>query len=78
MSFLKAPEAQDGHAAYSDPLDEQKFLVNEINAIQKSKEWSSTAVVVTYDDSDGWYDHVAPKVANGSNDPAATRPCAPA
>ena len=71
VSFLKAPEAQDGHAAYSDPLDEQKFLVNEINAIQKSKSWSSTAVVVTYDDSDGWYDHVAPKVTNGSADAAA-------
>jgi phospholipase C len=70
VSFLKAPEAQDGHAGYSDPIDEQKFLVNEINAIQKSDSWSSTAVVVTYDDSDGWYDHVAPKIANGSNDPA--------
>lgn len=70
VSFLKAPEAQDGHAAYSDPLDEQKFLVNEINALQKSDSWSSTAVVVTYDDSDGWYDHVAPTVANGSHDAA--------
>lgn len=70
VSFLKAPEAQDGHAGYSDPLDEQKFLVNEINALQKSDSWSSTAVVVTYDDSDGWYDHVAPKVTNGSKDAA--------
>ncbi|RDV43599.1 phospholipase [Leifsonia sp. ku-ls] len=70
VSFLKAPEAQDGHAGYSDPIDEQKFLVNEINAIQKSDSWSSTAVVVAYDDSDGWYDHVAPKVTNGSDDPA--------
>ncbi|MGO4301693.1 phospholipase C [Leifsonia sp. RAF41] len=70
VSFLKAPEAQDGHAGYSDPIDEQKFLVNEINAIQKSSSWSSTAVVLAYDDSDGWYDHVAPKVTNGSNDPA--------
>ncbi|HEV7184984.1 MAG TPA: alkaline phosphatase family protein [Leifsonia sp.] len=70
VSFLKAPEAQDGHASYSNPLDEQKFLVNQINAIQKSSSWSSTAVVVAYDDSDGWYDHVAPKVTNGSNNPA--------
>ncbi len=70
VSFLKAPEAQDGHAGYSDPLDEQKFVVNEINALQKSKEWSSTAVVITYDDSDGWYDHVAPTVTNGSHDSA--------
>ncbi|KQR51247.1 phospholipase [Leifsonia sp. Leaf336] len=70
VSFLKAPEAQDGHAGYSDPLDEQKFVVNEINALQKSKDWSSTAVIVTYDDSDGWYDHVAPTVTNGSHDAA--------
>ncbi|QDZ15647.1 phospholipase C [Humibacter ginsenosidimutans] len=68
VSFLKAPEAQDAHAGYSDPLDEQKFLVEQINAIQESSSWSSTAIVVTYDDSDGWYDHVAPTIVNGSND----------
>jgi phospholipase C len=70
VSFLKAPEAEDGHASYSDPLDEQKFLVKEINAIQKSPEWASTAIVISYDDSDGWYDHVAPTVSNGSSDAA--------
>ncbi|MDX6231381.1 MAG: phospholipase [Nocardioidaceae bacterium] len=70
VSFVKAPEAQDGHASYSSPLDEQKFLTREINAIQSSKSWSSTAIVVTYDDSDGWYDHVAPTILNGSADPA--------
>ena len=32
VSFLKAGEYQDGHAGYSDPIDEQHFLVNEINA----------------------------------------------
>jgi phospholipase C len=70
VSFLKAAEYQDGHAGYSDPIDEQHFLVNEINALQKSPEWKSTAVVIAYDDSDGWYDHVAPKIKNASNDPA--------
>jgi phospholipase C len=70
VSFLKAPEYQDGHASYSDPIDEQNFVVNEINAIQKSKNWDSTAVVLAYDDSDGWYDHAATKVLNASNDPA--------
>ena len=74
MSYLKAPAYQDGHPGYSDPLDEQTFLVNTINPIEKSKYWSSTAIVITYDDSDGWYDHQAPtihgRVVNGSNDPA--------
>src|SRR5215469_1444745 len=58
VSFLKAPAYQDGHAGYSDPLDEQKFLVDTINALQRTPEWGSTAIVIAYDDSDGWYDHV--------------------
>jgi phospholipase C len=66
VSFLKAGSYQDGHAGYSDPLDEQHFLVKEINALEKSPEWSSTAVVVAYDDSDGWYDHVYHAPTNGS------------
>ncbi|MFL9873993.1 phospholipase C [Paraburkholderia megapolitana] len=57
VSFLKAPAAQDGHAGYSDPLDEQAFVTKVINFLQQQPDWNSTAVVVTYDDSDGWYDH---------------------
>jgi phospholipase C len=67
VSFLKASEYQDGHPGYSDPLDEQTFLVNTINQIEQSKFWKSTAIVVTYDDSDGWYDHQPPVIVNGSN-----------
>ncbi|GLY34481.1 phospholipase C [Amycolatopsis sp. NBRC 101858] len=70
VSFLKAPEYQDGHAGYSDPLDEQQFVVGEINKIQQSPDWKSTAIVLAYDDSDGWYDHQASKVLNGSHDAA--------
>ncbi|MFD9818649.1 phospholipase C [Streptomyces violascens] len=68
VSFLKAPEYQDGHAAYSDPIDEQHYLVEQINKIQQSPEWKDTAVVVAYDDSDGWYDHAYAKPQNGSKD----------
>ncbi|MBO0729950.1 MAG: alkaline phosphatase family protein [Acidimicrobiaceae bacterium] len=57
VSYLKAAEYQDGHAGYSDPLDEQNFLVNTINRLEKLPTWKSTAVVIAYDDSDGWYDH---------------------
>jgi phospholipase C len=68
VSYLKAAEYQDGHPGYSDPLDEQNFIVNTVNEIEKSKFWSSTAIVVTYDDSDGWYDHQKSPIVNGSND----------
>jgi phospholipase C len=66
VSILKAPGYEDGHAAYSDPLDEQNFIVDEINALEQLPTWSSTAVVVAYDDSDGWYDHVYSGVHNPS------------
>jgi len=66
VSFLKAPAYQDGHAGYSDPLDEQTFLVNTINFLEELPTWSSTAVVIMYDDSDGWYDHQIGPIVNTS------------
>ncbi len=68
VSFIKAKKYQDGHAGkkYSDPLDEQAHLVEIINAIQKSPDWKTTLIVIAYDDSDGWYDHVMPPIVNGS------------
>jgi phospholipase C len=75
VSFLKAPAYQDGHAGYSNPIDEQHFLVNTINAIEQSKDWKSTAIIVTYDDSDGWYDHQAPPIVNGSDTSADEAIC---
>lgn len=72
VSFLKAQAYQDGHAGYSDPLDEQTFLVNVINFLQKTNEWKETAVVILYDDSDGWYDHQMGPIVNQSTSPADT------
>ncbi len=71
VSFLKAPAYQDGHPAYSDPLDEQRFLVETINRLERSREWKSTAMIVVWDDSDGWYDHQMGPIVNQSNDPKA-------
>jgi phospholipase C len=70
VSFLKAAAFEDGHAGYSDPTDEQHFLVRVTNALQNSPEWSETAVIILYDDSDGWYDHQMPPIANPSFSPA--------
>jgi phospholipase C len=64
--FLKAPGYQDGHAGYSDPLDEQTWVVSTINTIEQSKDWASTAIVIAYDDSDGWYDHQIGPIVNQS------------
>jgi phospholipase C len=70
VSYLKAPEYEDGHAGYSDPLDEQRFIATEIDNIEQSPDWSSTAIFIAYDDSDGWYDHQMGPILRGSQDAA--------
>jgi phospholipase C len=69
VSFLKAPRALDGHpgSTNSDPLSEQLFIVDTLNRLQQSAQWRDTAVIIAYDDSDGWYDHVTGPVVNHSN-----------
>ena len=66
VSFLKAAGYQDGHAGYSTPLDEQTFLVNTINFLQQLPEYKTMAIIIAWDDSDGWYDHQPGPLVNGS------------
>jgi phospholipase C len=66
VSFLKAPAFQDGHSGYSDPLDEQAFVTKTLNFLQQQPGWSSTMVIIAYDDSDGWYDHQMSPIVNPS------------
>ena len=66
VTYLKAAAYQDAHPGYSDPIDEQAFVVSVVNAIQNSPYWSDTAIILSYDDSDGWYDHVLGPVVNQS------------
>jgi phospholipase C len=66
VSYLKPANYQDEHPGNSDPLSFQTFLVDVMNALQKSDEWRDTAVIVSYDDSDGWYDHMTGPVVSQS------------
>jgi phospholipase C len=69
VSSLKAGTTQTGHPSDSTPLEEQTFLVNTINQLQQTSYWRDMAIVITYDDSDGWYDHVLGPILSQSNDP---------
>jgi phospholipase C len=71
VSYLKSPAYQDAHAGYSDPLDEQSSIVSLVNFIERQPDWKSTAIVIVYDDSDGWYDHAGAPVTNPSFDAQA-------
>jgi phospholipase C len=66
VTYLKANRAQDGHPSNSSPLDEQVFIINTINFLQTLPDWDETAVIIAWDDSDGWYDHVMPPIVNQS------------
>jgi phospholipase C len=71
VSFLKAPAYQDGHPGYSDPLDEQAFVTKVVNFLQQQPDWKNTAVIVAWDDSDGWYDHAYANPTSASFDAQA-------
>jgi hypothetical protein len=66
VSYVKAPIYRYGHLQNSDPLVEQAFLVQTINAVMRSRYWHETAIVIVWDDSDGWYDHVMPPLVTPS------------
>jgi phospholipase C len=66
VSFIKMAAFQDAHPGNSDPLDEQTGVVTLINFLQQQPDWANTAVIIAYDDSDGWYDHVTAPTTSGS------------
>ena len=70
VSFLKFSSANTGHPSDSTALAEQRYLVDTINALEQLPQWQSMAILITYDDSDGWYDHVMPPIVSQSNDSA--------
>jgi len=52
----------DDHPGYSDAQISEALLGDEINAIARSPYWSQSAIIITYDESDGLYDHTQPNI----------------
>jgi phospholipase C len=50
----------DDHPGYADAQISEALVAASINRIVKSKYWNQSAIIVTYDDSEGDYDHVPP------------------
>ena len=70
----------DDHPAYSDAQISEAFAARAIAAIANSPYWSQSAIIVTYDETDGLYDHVEPQVRShlADNTPLAGGPRIPA
>jgi phospholipase C len=69
VSFVKAPASYNGHPGNSDPITEQYWITQLVNQVMQSPVWASTAIIIAYDDSDGWYDHVTGPIITASNIP---------
>lgn len=64
----KAFAGDDDHPGYADSELSDALVAREVNAIARSKYWGESAIVITYDESEGDYDHVPPRIL--SFDPA--------
>jgi phospholipase C len=58
-----AKSGDDDHPAYSDSQLSEAMAARAINAIAANKDiWEHSAIIITYDESDGLYDHVPPRI----------------
>lgn len=58
VAFITAPESNE--RAPKSPAEGQEFVVSLVIALMRSEYWKDSAIIVTYDEPGGWYDHVAP------------------
>ena len=61
------PTGQDSDHARSNNGCGPSWVTSIVNAIGNSPYWSNTAIIITWDDWGGWYDHVAPAVINNTS-----------
>jgi phospholipase C len=53
-------KGNDDHPGYSDTQISESLLADSVNAIASSKYWKDSAIIITYDETDGLYDHTQP------------------
>jgi phospholipase C len=63
VSWVIPNGASSDHASINDGSG-AAWVASIVNAIGNSAYWANTAIIITWDDWGGWYDHVAPKVVN--------------
>ena len=65
ISWVKAPEIGDGHPGYSGPALEDAFVGDLVGKLQASRYWKDTALIIAFDETGGWWDHVSPRDLGG-------------
>jgi phospholipase C len=64
VSFIKFAGIDNEHPGYTNVLRGQQHVADVVNAVRNSNVWNTCAIIVTYDENGGRWDHVAPPVRN--------------
>jgi phospholipase C len=60
VSFVKPIGEENEHPGYSSEAEGQQHIADLVKAVQSSPYWKDTAIVITYDENGGRWDHVPP------------------
>jgi phospholipase C len=63
VTWIIPTGSNSDHAVANDGSG-PSWVASIVNALGNSQYWANTAIIITWDDWGGWYDHVAPKVIN--------------
>jgi phospholipase C len=64
VSFVKPLGPDNEHPGYADLLTGEQHVIDLINAVRNGPDWNTTAIIITYDEHGGFWDHVAPPVVD--------------
>jgi phospholipase C len=63
VTWIIPSGASSDHALANDGSG-PSWVTSIVNSIGNSPYWANTAIIITWDDWGGWFDHVAPKIVN--------------
>jgi phospholipase C len=64
VSFVKPYGVNNEHPGYTDLVTGEQHVEQLINTVRNGPDWKSTAIIITYDEHGGFWDHVAPPVVD--------------
>lgn len=62
VSFVKPMDGHNEHAGEVDIMSGEQHVMQLIDAVRNGPNWKDAAIIITYDENGGWWDHVAPPV----------------
>jgi phospholipase C len=64
VSFIKPVGPDNEHPGYADLLTGEAHTMDLIDAVRHGPDWETTAIIITYDEHGGFWDHVTPPVVD--------------